>query len=383
MLKFLFWFSLSGLFYIYFGYPLLVVARARWFPRPVRKGPFRVPVSILISVHGEANKLEKKLRSLLAAEGSDVIREILVGSDGSPDDVAGAILRVGDERIRLFHFQVRRGKPSVLNALMPHASGDIVVLTDARQSINTCALTALLENFADPTVGVVSGELIFRESDSTTSVAKGIDTYWKYEKIIRRAESAFGSVPGATGALYAIRRSLLVPLPPVVLLDDVAVPMWAIRQGFRCVFEPRAEVYDQPSTDVRKEAIRKRRTIAGSAQLVLLWPWLLNPSRNPAFFAFLSHKIARLTSPFLIFITLISSVGLCRVPVYGFSLAAQVVFWGMAALGWVLNRSGLRLGLLGIPLMFSTLNISTLAALWDAAIGRFEVRWARESSDAS
>ncbi|MBW7907890.1 MAG: glycosyltransferase [Kiritimatiellae bacterium] len=377
MAEALFWISLAGLFYIYVGYPALVLLRARLFPKPVQKAPHRASVSVLISVYGEVAPLEAKLRSLFAAAGAEQIREVLVGGDGPQPGLRDGVARIGDARVRVVEFPERRGKPSVLNDLMRECSGEIVVLTDARQTISGGALVALLENFSDPTVGVVSGELIFVSEPGATSAARGIGAYWRYEKLIRRSESAFGSVPGATGALYAIRRELLEAIPPETLLDDVAIPMRAIQRGYRCVFESRAEVYDTPSSDARKESLRKRRTIAGNAQLVRQWPWILNPARNPAWFAFLSHKLARLLSPFLLILAWIANLLLLEQPLYWVLGAGQLLLVLMGVCGWLLGLIHMRAGPLGIPMMFLALNLSTLLALWDAATGRFNVRWAR------
>jgi len=375
---FICWLSLLGLFYIYLGYPLLISLLARLAGRPVRKGAYRGSVSVLISVHNEAAKLGVKLQSLLASEAADGITEVLVGSDGSSDDVALAIDSVADPRVTLVSFAARRGKPSVLNDLMARCGGEVVVLTDARQPLESIALRALLENFADPDVGVVSGELVFTRAGSDSVSAHGVDAYWRYEKFIRKAESAFRSVPGATGALYAIRRELLAPIPPETLLDDVAIPMGAVLRGRRCVFEERAVVYDAPTQRAGQEAIRKRRTIAGNAQLVRLFPRLLLPWRNPIWFEFVSHKLLRLASPFLLLCTLLSSWGLRGCGFYSCLFAAQAVFYTFAALGWVLQKAGLRIPLVGAALMFTTLNLVTLTGLYDAWRGRFTVQWKRD-----
>ncbi len=378
MAETLFWLSLAGLFYIYAGYPLLVVLRARLFPRPVKKAPYRSSISVLISVFGEVSPLETKLKSLLEADGAELVREILVGGDGPQEGLRDIADRIGDSRIRVVEFSERRGKPSVLNDLMRECAGEVVLLTDARQPVSRGALMALLENFADPTVGVVSGELIFVSAPGATSAAKGIGAYWRYEKMIRRSESAFGSVPGATGALYAIRRELLAPIPPDTLLDDVAIPMRAIQQGVRCVFESRAEAYDVPSSDARKEALRKRRTIAGNVQLARLFPLLLNPARNPAWFALISHKLARLCSPFLLLLAWASNLMLLDQLIYRIIGVGHLGLLAAGGIGWLLERFRVRLGILGVPMMFLALNYTTAMAVWDALTGRFSVRWTKE-----
>lgn len=375
--EFIFWAALAGLAYIYAGYPLLSAALARLRPRPVAKGAFRGSVSVLISVHNEAGRLAAKLRSLLDAEDGERIVDILVGSDGSTDDVAAAVASVGDARIRLFPFAERRGKPAVLNELMPHVRGQVVVMTDARQPVAPGAIRALLANFADPRVGVVSGELVFRTAESDSTTARGVDAYWRYEKMIRKSESVWGSVPGATGALYAIRRELLAPIPPDTLLDDVAIPMRAVQQGFRCVFEAGAAVYDLPVQDPARESARKRRTIAGNGQLVQQNPSLLLPWRNPAWLAFLSHKLLRLLSPVLVLAVLAANIALLDRCPYPVLLAIQAAFYAAVAAGWISQRLGFPIGVLGVPFLFAALNCTTALALLDVVRRRYEVRWSR------
>jgi biofilm PGA synthesis N-glycosyltransferase PgaC len=374
MLNLLFWSALGLLAYLYAGYPLLMALWARLAPRPVRKGAFEGRVSVLLSVHNEAAALGAKLRSVVQA---GPVAEVLVGSDGSTDDVGAAVASVGDPRIRLMAFPARRGKPAVLNDLMREVTGDVVVLTDARQPLDPAALPALLANFADPSVGVVSGELILRAVAGDSTAARGVDAYWRYEKFIRRSESRARSVPGATGALYAIRRSLLRPVPPDVLLDDVAIPMQAVCAGARCVFEEGARVYDAPSQSSAQEQVRKRRTIAGNWQLVKLYPRLLLPWRNPIWFEFVSHKMLRLLSPLLMVLLAVLAIFAPDGSVVAATRAPQGLFYLLALAGWGAQRAGWRTGWLGVPYMFVVLNLVTALALWDAARGRFQVAWVR------
>ncbi len=396
-----FWITFALLFYLYAGYPLFLWMLARWFGRPVRKGTTGQKCSVVISAYNEARTLPGKLRTLLSGRNGDCVEEVLIGSDGSDDGTEQAVERVGDDRIRVVRFDRRRGKPSVLNDLVPQCRADVVVLTDARQELSDRALVSLLANFSDEQVGVVSGELIFRRSDNGSSTAEGMDAYWRYEKFIRRAEGRFRSVPGATGALYAIRRDLFTPMHPEILLDDVAVPMQAILKGHRCVFEEAAIVYDVPSQTGKAEGIRKRRTIAGNIQLAACYPAFLNPWRNPIWFEFVSHKMLRLVSPFLLMVLLAANGGIvgrqysvssvqCSVfhspslllntehcllnTAYWISLVAQALFYLLAAIGL---RPGLRSILTAVPAMFLRLNIITMLAWADALLRRYRVDWRR------
>lgn len=373
----IFWVNILGVAYIFVGYPLLVFALSRLRALRTRKSANLEPVSVVLVGYNEAARLPVKIASVLATDDAHLIRELIVASDGSTDDTAAVIAEVNDSRVRLIAFSERRGKPSVLNDIIPQCHSEVVVLLDARQELDRRAIAELAANFADETVGVVSGELVFRSEGDITTVSKGIGIYWRYEKFIRRCEGRFRSVPGATGALYALRRSLFRPIPPQTILDDVVIPMQAVTAGYRCLFEPAAIAFDHPSDSTTKESIRKRRTVAGAAQLIVDHPAWLLPWRNPIWFEFVSHKLARLVSPLLLLVAAVANLWLASHPIYAVLLMWHVAFYVSALIGWWFQRAGRRSVLFGAQLMFVALNATTVVALWDALRGRFRATWQR------
>lgn len=377
MIEFIFWFSLAGLVYIYLGYPLLVKVLAQVFPMRRERHSADQKVSLVIACHNEAERIGHKLSVLLQSTQAGLIDEVLIGSDGSTDEFSAAVAEVNDSRVRLVEFSERRGKPAVLNDLIPQCRSEIVVLCDARQVLSDDAIPELLANFADPKVGVVSGELLFRQSSSDSTASRGIGAYWRYEKMIRRAEAQFRSVPGATGALYAIRREAFQPIPDSTLLDDVVIPMLAVTQGWRCVFERQAIAWDDPADSLGREAIRKRRTIAGAAQLVVHHPSWLLPWKNPIWLEFVSHKLLRLVSPVLLLSVAVTNILLSGQLPYSLLLLGQGCFYYSAFAGWLCQKIGRPSSIFGVQAMFLTLNATTVAALFDAVRGRFRVTWQR------
>ena len=171
-------------------------------------------------------------------------------------------------------------------------------------------LRALVENFADPAVGAVSGELVLTTSDRTAAAGRGSAFYWRYEKFIRSTEGRADSTIGATGAIYAIRRELFEPIPDDTILDDVLIPLRIVRKGYRVLFEPRARAYDSASATAQHEFVRKARTIAGTFQLFSRELWLFNPRRNRLWFETMSHKALRLALPVLHATLLVASAAL-------------------------------------------------------------------------
>lgn len=373
----LLWLAMAGLTYIYVGYPLLVIALGGVCGRRVEQQFEPRSVSVVIAVHNDAQHLRRKIASLLALDHAECLTEIVIGADGCTDDTAHVIHALGEPRVRVIEFAERRGKPAVLNDLVPQCGGEIVLLTDARQDFDRGFLRAILSRFADPSVGVVSGELVLRADETHTTAAEGIGLYWHYEKLIRKAESRFRGVPGATGACYAIRRSMFRPIAPETILDDVAIPLQAVALGARCVFESAAIAYDRPSQSTGQESIRKRRTIAGAAQLMRLYPQWLSPFGQPLWWEFVSHKLLRLVSPALLLLAFVANLALWPQPAYVCLLSLQIGFYGAAACGWWTQRLGRKSRLFGAPLMFLTLNWTTSLAVWDALRSRYRVTWTK------
>lgn len=363
-------------FYVYLGYPLIVALLARIRPRPVRRGPASARCTVVISAWNEGARLAEKVRAFRGLTDYGLVDEILVGSDGSTDDTVALLRAVEEPKLRVAVFPERRGKPSVLNDLVAMARSEVLVFTDARQALSVDALSALLENFADPGVGVVSGELTFVQEGAGSATTQGMRRYWGYEKWIRRNESAFRSVPGATGALYAMRRSLFRPLPPATLLDDVLLPMQAVRSGARCIFEGRALAFDRPSESRAQESRRKRRTLAGNLQLVHLAPWLIQPGAHPIFWEFVSHKLGRLLVPWAMLGMLLSCWWGRSCPFLHKALLLQAISYGAAGLGGLIAVSG-RAGIWAAPWLFVALNGVAFQAWWDALRGGMDARWRR------
>jgi cellulose synthase/poly-beta-1,6-N-acetylglucosamine synthase-like glycosyltransferase len=279
--------------------------------------------------------------------------------------------------VRLLRVPGPSGKAAALNRAVPEARGEVLVLGDTRQSFAVDAVRKLLRNLAEPGVGAVSGELFIDES-GTGGSTRGVGAYWRYEKAIRRAESAFDSTVGVTGAIYALRKELYRPLDPRTIIDDVAIPMEAVLQGYRVVFEPAAHAFDRASPDDAREYRRKVRTLSGNYQLVFLRPALLNPLRNRLFFQLVSHKLMRLAVPWLLLLLLLSSLLLAALGAglfYLGALLAQLAFYLLALLGRI---AGARTPLLGVPYSFVLLNLAAAAALFGFLLGTERASWRDE-----
>lgn len=374
----IFWLSVSLLFYTHIGYPLLLWWWARVYGRVSRAQTYRPAVSVLVIAHNESARIEARIENLLNMDYPRDRLEIIVASDGSDDDTFVRAARYRQAGVFVVAFRQRRGKSAVLNDLVPQASGEIVVLADARQRFNRDAIAALTAHFADPAVGAVSGELILTVPSDGAAGGEGVGFYWQYEKFIRRRESGVDSTVGVTGAIYAIRRELFKPIAREIILDDVLIPMNIVRRGYRVVFESRAQAYDRVST-AEAEFRRKTRTLAGNFQLFVRESWLLNPLRNRLWLQTVSHKLFRLLGPPALLSAFIANLFLLDQTLYRFTLLAQLAFYLAAGLGYVLRRRAAKIRVANLAYAFCLLNWAVVVGFVQFIRGRQRVTWQRTS----
>jgi cellulose synthase/poly-beta-1,6-N-acetylglucosamine synthase-like glycosyltransferase len=320
--------GIAAVCYVLVGYPLLLAALARR-GAPVHKRPIRPTVSVILPVRNGAPWLEQKIRSILGQDYPAELVDILILSDGSNDATDEIALSFAGPRIR-FERLSGGGKGAALSYAFPRVSGEILLLTDVRQELAPDCLRLLVECFADPVVGAVSGDLVIRRGATTGEESTGV--YWRYESWIRRNLSQYDSLLGATGPIYALRSSLAVLIPPHTLLDDVYLPMESLRRGYRLIQEPAAKAYDFP-TALDSEFRRKVRTQAGIYQLFRLSPWILTPA-NRLWFHWYSLKLGRLSLPFFLLLIALATP-FTPVPWLWILSAGQLAFYGAAAVDTV------------------------------------------------
>lgn len=360
----LFFVAAAMLAWTWLGYPLAVALLAWARPRPIRRGvpPARTAVTIVIAARDEERWLAEKLQSLSSGGLSADRLEVLVVDDGSRDGTAQVARAHG---ARVISLATPRGKAVALDVGRRAATHEILVLTDARQLVAPGALAELIAPFSDPRVGAVSGEIV--------GAALGAGAiYRRLDDTLRRWEARSGSAVGATGALWAVRRSLFPALPPGLVLDDVYAPMRLLRDsGRRVVVAPDARVLERPeAADPAAEWRRRVRTLAGNLQLVALAPWLLVPFANPLWWRFVSHKLLRLFGPFAL---AGMAVALAALAPTGPGWTAIAV---LAAVGLALAAFGERAGTAGaLARAFLGAQLACTLAWAYAATGRVGRLW--------
>lgn len=363
----LFWTLVIPVVWCYAGYPLAMLALGRLRPRPVRQDDARpVPtVTVVLAVRDERSRVASRIDNILDQKYPASHLDVMVACNGSTDGTEDIIrdFAASDPRVSVVVSPAGQGKAGALNMAVAAAHGDLIVFADARQVFAPDAIAKLVRPFEDPEVGAATGRLVVDRGELAS--VEGVRFYWGLETRLRHAESCTGSVVGATGAIYGIRRRLFPEIPANLILDDVYVPMRIAMNDNRVVMALDALAYDVPAGNQRLEYFRKRRTMVGNLQLLRELPALLSPRQNPLFVRYISHKVLRLVAPFCFVAIFLVSAALPGL-LYRSIFAAQLALY---AFGMVGLRVSVRA--FSLPSAFVLVHAAVFAAVW---------RWKQDAS---
>jgi cellulose synthase/poly-beta-1,6-N-acetylglucosamine synthase-like glycosyltransferase len=371
----IFWIAIAVLGYAYGGYFLLAWVGGAIRRRVVACADAEPPVTIIIAAHNEAAHIGATLERHLGAFYPASRRQIIVVSDGSTDGTDDIVRAFASRGVCLLRQEPRRGKTAALNLAVGHATGSILIFSDANSLFAPDALRRLVSNFGDPSVGYVTGRLIYAESAVSAS-GVGCRLYMGYENALRRAETRFGSVIGVNGGIDALRAELYRPMRDDQLPDFV-LPLRVAERGHRVVYDSSACASEEALATSRQE-YRMRVRVALRAWWAL-WDvrGVLNVRRHGVLaLQVLSHKALRylawaaLPVAYLASLALWSSGIVYQAAAVGGSLVLLTAVAG-AALEWL----GPSAGPAGIPYYFLLVNAAAGHAFFSFMRGRRTVVW--------
>ena len=357
-----FWLSAAALVYTYAGYPFLLWLVSWWRPRIVQRGMFTPSVSVIITAYNEERDLVAKLENTLSLDYPRELLEIIVASDCSTDRTDEIARQFADRDVRLVRQPERVGKTSAQNMAVKQARGEVILFSDATSLYESNVLRVMMPNFADLAVGCVAGRLIYVDP-AQSRVGRGARSYWGYETFLKRHESRVGSLIGASGCLYAVRRSAYVPLYPEACSDFI-IATKMVEQGLRAIYEPDAVCTEETNRKSGKELKMRVRVIAQTLNDLWRHRSMMKPWRS-GFYAvqLISHKVMRYAVPlFLIAILTVSVVLAAHSFIFGLVLGAQILFYLSGLAAWLLERSGIKSRTLALPGYFVLSNLASLIA---------------------
>jgi cellulose synthase/poly-beta-1,6-N-acetylglucosamine synthase-like glycosyltransferase len=282
-------------------YPLSLALLARLKPRSVSGGaPSDLAgrkVALCICAYNEARVIRATIDNKLELRRVLPKLEILVYVDASSDNTADILREYGDE-IRLVVSSERHGKTHGMNRLVGMTDAEFVVFTDANVVFTPDTIPRLLRPFADLEVGCVGGKLTYVDAATTPTAAAG-SLYWRMDQRIKELESRTGSIMGAAGAIFAVRRSLH-RAPPPDIIEDLYVSLAVLCEGHRVVFAPDAVGYEEMVSRPAEEFRRRIRIACQSVNVHrLLRPRLAALSALDRY-KYVSHKMMRWMTVYLL-----------------------------------------------------------------------------------
>jgi cellulose synthase/poly-beta-1,6-N-acetylglucosamine synthase-like glycosyltransferase len=378
LVQMVFLFSLGMLFYTYAGYPLVMMLLRCVYALPVRKGNILPRVSLVIAAHNEENDIAAKLDNALQLDYPPEKLEIVVASDCSTDRTDEIVQSYMARGVLLYRQEHHFGKTIAQNAAVKLTSGEILLFSDATTIYQPNVVRKLVRAFADPSVGCVAGQLIYVD-DKASVVGDGCKSYWNYEKLLKQCESEVCSLIGVSGCLYAVRRSCHQKLAND-MIDDFVIASEIRMQGLRTVYEPEAISMEDTNRRGRDEFRMRVRVIQQTLNALHRYRAVLDlPKHGLYAFQMISHKLLRYLAPVFLLGALatnaVNALLVTRHNYYSLLLAGQLAFYGLALLGWLGQRLGLKLGLLSLPYYFVLANAAVVVAFFKFMRGETRAVW--------
>lgn len=369
--EFFFWLSFSGIFYAYFGYPVLLYFASRILRREElasSSDQYYPRVSMIIPVHNEEKVIDAKIRNIAMLRYPQENYEVLIVSDGSNDRTMEIVRRSALRNLRTFELPARSGKAAALNLGIKEAANEIIIFSDASIMLEPDALANIVKRFRDPSIGCVSGEDHIEDGG-------GEGLYGRYELMLRNLESRVHSIVGASGSFYAQRLKLCEPFKEGLAPDFLSV-LNTVENGYRAVTEPGACGTMASVKSTRDEFKRKVRTLIRGMTALFHKKRLMNPLKFGVFaIELLSHKLIRWLVPFFMLTAFVSNVLIADAGFYGGTLALQVLFYLLAILA-SLQLGGLHERIPGkVPLYFAAVNVAIFYAWIQYAVGMRMELW--------
>lgn len=369
--------SIALVGYTYFGYGLLVWLLIKLRGRrakPSTEIPFTPEVTLIVPAYNELACLPAKVDNSLAQDYPRSHLRFLFVTEGSTDGSSEYLQATYPGLIDVLGGTERRGKVAAMNEAMKYVKTPIVIFTDANTQLNTSAVRLIVEHFRDPKTGAVAGEKRILTQNSESAAGSGEGLYWKYESKLKEWDAELQTIVGAAGELFAVRTELYEPVETDTILDDFIISLRIAGRGYRVGYEPNAYALEHPSFSILDEQKRKVRIAAGGFQSIVRLAYLLNPFRYGVLtFEYVSHRVFRwAVAPICLPIIFLANLGLviqgttqpsAQTPFWNVLFLMQILFYGAALAGYLLETKQLRWKLLFVPFYFTFMNVCALAGL--------------------
>lgn len=388
-LEILFWVFLFIIFYSYLGYGILLFAiiKLRRILGLSKKNnenkDFEPEVTLFVAAFNEKDYVDEKIKNSFSLNyPQKKVKHVWV-TDGSNDGTPDLLRKY--EGVEVHHLNERGGKIGAMNRGMQFVKTPIVIFSDGNTNLGKESIREIVNLFADPKVGCVSGEKRIYSKDTDAAAGAGEGLYWKYESTLKKWDAELYSVVGAAGELFAIRTELWQEVEKDTLLDDFIISLRVAMAGYTIQYNPEAYAIETASANVKEELKRKIRISAGGIQSVVRLRSLLNIFKYGTLsFQYISHRVLRwtLTPLLLLLIIPINFVLAMKAEfqlsnIYTLLFYGQILFYVASLTGWFLENRKIKVKVLFVPYYFFIMNLSVFLGFRRYLKGNQSVKWER------
>ena len=383
-----FWLSIFIVCYTYVGYGILLWLMVKIKESVKGKSAGYVAedfpdVTLLIPAYNEKDCVAEKVKNSFELEYPKDKLQLVWITDGSDDGTPDLLRQYPN--VTVYHRPERAGKIEAMNRGVKLITTPIVIFSDANTMLGKESVQRIVNLFANPKVGCVSGEKRIFNSEKDMAAGAGEGLYWKYESFLKSYDARLYSVVGAAGELFAIRREFFTEVEKDTLLDDFIISLRIAMQGHITQYDPKAYACETSSANVKEELKRKIRIAAGGFQSIVRLTPLLNIFKYGILsFQYISHRVLRWTlAPLSLLLLFASNLVLALqtgIFSYGFFPVVfwlQVLFYVMALIGWFLENHQIKLKILFVPYYFFIMNLAVYLGFFRYMKKSQNVKWER------
>lgn len=380
-MELLFWISIGIVFYTFIGYGVIISLLAKLKGRGTKYAKLSTEdlptVTLVVAAYNEEDILSQKVENCLNLDYPKDKLNILFVTDGSSDHSV-ALLEQYHPQVNYSHSPARKGKIAAINRIMPSIDSQITVFSDANVMLNAEAIRLLVEPFQSNLVAAVSGEKVVQSKAADGASSSGEGAYWRYESYLKKMDAKWNSLVGSAGELVALRTHLYQKMEEDTIIEDFVMTLRLASHGYRVDYQSDAKAMEYGSESISEEEKRKVRISAGGIQAIQRLPELWKVWNHPGLsFQYFSHRVIRWTlMPTALILALFSNLFLWNQgEFYAFSLIAQLVFYSLAWIGYIMQEHKTKKKWLHLPFYFVFMHVCVIKGWFRFAKGKQAVTW--------
>lgn len=372
---------LSAIFLLIYNialYPLLLIFFAKNKKFKIDQNPnFHPEISIVLSAYNEEDFIDECLKSIYDSDYPSDLIKVYVGSDGSDDNTYKIIKQFSERHKNLFPYNFKRsGKNKVLNELCKDVNTELIFFMDADIRLNKNTISHIVSIFSNEQIGaVICGMNSTELKNNDDAGTAGESFYQKYEEVLRKKETVFGTTVTSLGAFYGIRSETYKQLPNKSVLDDFLPIINSAICGKGIIYTDEFKVSEIRPKSLTNEFSRRVRISASG--FATLWHIKNNIIKLLNLFGFflLSHKILRWFWPLLLIVIIIFTPFIENIKTRNIFIIMEILLFLSAIIGYFLEKLEIRIKIFRFLMLFLTINLSFLLGFIKFLFGKDLSKW--------